>query len=66
MKISTKLRVISLVMLFVANIFVACALANQALGRTFYIGSTVIIGAAFFLAFEMIVCTGLIISKIKQ
>ena len=26
----------------------------------------VVIGAAFFLAFEMIVCTGLIISKIEK
>lgn len=36
------LRVISLIMFFVAIIFIACALANPALGRTFYIGDLVI------------------------
>ena len=36
------LRVISLIMFFVAIIFIACALANPAWGRTFYIGDLVI------------------------
>ncbi len=39
MKKGMVLRMISLVMFVVAIIFIACALANPALGRTFYIGS---------------------------
>ena len=42
MKKGMKLRIISLVMFVVAIIFIACALANPALGRTFYIGDLAI------------------------
>lgn len=38
MKKGIVLRIISLVMFVVAIIFIACALANPALGRTLYIG----------------------------
>lgn len=38
MKKRTLFRCISLSMLVIAAIFVACALANPALGRTIYIG----------------------------
>ena len=39
MKARKTLRLISLVMLIVAVIFVFCALSNPALGKVFYIGS---------------------------
>ena len=42
MKKGMVLRIISLVMFVVAIIFVACALANPALGSTFYIGDIAI------------------------
>lgn len=42
MKKSMVLRCISLGMFVVAIIFIACALANPALGRTFYIGDIAI------------------------
>ena len=42
MKKGMVLRIISLVMFVVAIIFIACALANPALGRTFYIGNSAI------------------------
>lgn len=38
MKTKTKLRLISLIMLVVAIVFVFCALACPTLGRTIYIG----------------------------
>ena len=41
MKKRTKLRLVSLCMLVIAVIFVGCALANPALGRTIHIGSFV-------------------------
>ena len=42
MKKCIVLRIISLIMFIVAIIFVACALANPALGKTFYIGDLAI------------------------
>ena len=42
MKKGMVLRIISLVMFVVAIIFIACALANPALGSTFYIGDMAI------------------------
>ena len=39
MKTKTTLRLISLVMLVIAAIFVACALSDPALGRVIHIGS---------------------------
>ena len=42
MKKCIVLRIISLLMFIVAIIFVACALANPALGKTFYIGDLAI------------------------
>ena len=39
MKARRTLRLISLVMLIVAVVFVFCALSNPALGKVFYIGS---------------------------
>ena len=42
MKKGMVLRIISLVMFVVAIIFIACALANPALGKTFYIGDLAI------------------------
>lgn len=59
MKLSTKLRTISLIMLCVANIFIACALANPALGRTFHIGSIEIgveVWRAFYAIYAIIMC----------
>lgn len=38
MKKRTLFRCISLLMLIIGAIFIACALANPALGRTIYIG----------------------------
>lgn len=70
MKKPMVLRTVSLGMFVVAIIFIACALANPALGRTFYIGDiaigAVVIGAAFFLAFELVICTGAILSKLDK
>ena len=39
MKARRTLRLISLVMLIVAVVFIFCALSNPALGKVFYIGS---------------------------
>lgn len=39
MKTRKVLRLISLIMLIVAAVFVLCALSNPGLGRVFYIGS---------------------------
>ena len=47
------LRIISLIMFFVAIIFIACALANPTLGRTFYIGG-IAIGAEVWRVFYAI------------
>ena len=41
MKTKTKLRLISLIMLIVAIIFVFCALSAPTLGKTIYIGNFV-------------------------
>ena len=43
MKKGMVLRIISLIMFVAAIIFIACALANPALGRTFYIGNIAIV-----------------------
>ena len=53
MKKGMILRIISLVMFVVAIIFIACALANPALGRTFYIGD-IAIGAEVWRVFYAI------------
>ena len=53
MKKGMVLRVISLIMFVVAIIFIACALANPALGRTFYIGN-IAIGAEIWRVFYAI------------
>ena len=53
MKKGMALRIISLAMFVVAIIFIACALANPALGRTFYIGN-VAIGAEVWRVFYAI------------
>ena len=53
MKARRTLRLISLVMLIVAVVFVFCALSNPALGKVFYIGS-IKIGADIKRAFYAI------------
>ena len=53
MKKAMVLRIISLIMFVVAIIFIACALANPALGRTFYIGN-ITIGAEVWRGFYAI------------
>ncbi len=53
MKKGMVLRITSLVMFVVAIIFIACALANPALGRTFYIGN-IAIGAEVWRVFYTI------------
>lgn len=53
MKKPMVLRIISLGMFAVAIIFIACALANPALGRTFYIGE-IAIGAEVWRVFYAI------------
>ena len=53
MKKSMLLRIVSLGMFVVAIIFIACALANPALGRTFYIGD-IAIGAEVWRVFYAI------------
>ena len=50
MKKGMILRIISLVMFMMAVIFIACALANPALGRTFFIGD-IAIGAEVWRVF---------------
>ena len=53
MKKSMALRTLSLGMFIVAIIFIACALANPVLGRTFYIGN-IAIGAEVWRVFYAI------------
>ena len=53
MKKGMVLRIISLIMFVVAIIFIACALANPVLGRTFYIGN-IAIGAEIWRVFYAI------------
>lgn len=53
MKKSMLLRIVSLGIFVVAIIFIACALANPALGRTFYIGD-IAIGAEVWRVFYAI------------
>ena len=53
MKKGMVLRITSLVMFLVAIIFIACALANPALGSTFYIGE-IAIGAEVWRVFYAI------------
>ena len=53
MKKGMILRIISLIMFVVAIIFIACALANPALGRAFYIGN-IAIGAEVWRVFYAI------------
>jgi len=53
MKARRTLRLISLVMLIVAVVFVFCAMSNPALGKVFYIGS-IKIGADIKRAFYAI------------
>ena len=48
MKIKTKLRLISGIMLVVAIVFVFCALACPTLGKTIYIGDYAIVMVALF------------------
>ena len=57
MKARKTLRLISLVMLIVAVIFVFCALSNPALGKVFYIGSIKIgadIKRAFYAVYAVV------------
>ena len=57
MKARRTLRLISLVMLIVAAVFVFCALSNPALGKVFYIGSIKIgadIKRAFYAVYALV------------
>jgi cytochrome c biogenesis factor len=57
MKTRRTLRLISLIMLIVAVVFVFCALSNPALGKVFYIGSIKIgadIKRAFYAVYAII------------
>lgn len=57
MKERKTLRLISLVMLIVAVVFVFCALSNPALGSVFYIGSIKIeadIKRAFYAVYALV------------
>ena len=57
MKARRTLRLISLVMLIVAVVFVVCALSNPALGKVFYIGSIKIgadIKRAFYAVYAIV------------
>ena len=57
MKARRTLRLISLVMLIVAVVFVFCALSNPALGKVFYIGSIKIgadIKRAFYAVYALV------------
>ena len=57
MKTRRTLRLISLVMLIVAVVFVFCALSNPALGKVFYIGSIKIgadIKRAFYAVYAIV------------
>ena len=53
MKKGMVLRIISLTMFVLAIVFIACALANPTLGRTFYIGD-IVIGAEVWRVFYAI------------
>ena len=58
MKARKTLRLISLVMLIVAVVFVVCALSNPALGKVFYIGSIKIgadIKRAFYAVYAIVI-----------
>ena len=57
MKARRTLRLISLIMLIVAVVFVFCALSNPALGKVFYIGSIKIgadIKRAFYVVYAIV------------
>ena len=57
MKIKRILRLVSLVMLIAAVVFVFCALSNPALGSVFYIGSIKIgadIKRAFYAVYAIV------------
>ena len=57
MKARRTLRLISLVMLIVAVVFIFCALSNPALGKVFYIGSIKIgadIKRAFYTVYAIV------------
>jgi len=57
MKARRALRLISLIMLIVAVVFVFCALSNPALGKVFYIGSIKIgadIKRAFYAVYAIV------------
>ena len=57
MKARRTLRLISLVMLIVAVVFIFCALSNPALGKVFYIGSIKIgadIKRAFYAGYAIV------------
>ena len=57
MKARRTLRLISLIMLIVAIVFVFCALSNPALGKVFYIGSIKIgadIKRAFYAVYAIV------------
>ena len=57
MKARRTLRLISLVILIVAVVFVFCALSNPALGKVFYIGSIKIgadIKRAFYAVYAIV------------
>ena len=57
MKARRTLRLVSLVMLIVAVVFVFCALSNPALGKVFYIGSIKIgadIKRAFYAVYAIV------------
>ena len=57
MKARRTLRLISLVMLIVAVVFIFCALSNPALGKVFYIGSIKIgadIKRAFYAVYAIV------------
>ena len=59
MKKSTILRLISLTLLIIGTIFVACALGNPALGRVFYIGNIKIgveIWRVFYAIYAIVMC----------
>ena len=59
MKARRTLRLISLVMLIVAVVFVFCALSNPALGKVFYIGS-IKIGADIKRVFYAVYAIGMV------
>ena len=69
MKTKRTLRLISLVMLIVAVVFVFCALSNPALGSVFYIGSIKIgadIKRAFYAVYAIVMVALLVISFLAK